>query len=137
MDLFLYGHNYKYAAEQMLLSLFPDERPTYPPGRPGDNSASVTLNKGSRYATASCRLIRGGRTACAQARYALKPDRSQRDEVRLEQRIVKLAFYRAALAWGLEKPVWGSLTGVRPAKFLAGLVERDGRWHGAGRSALR
>ena len=27
MDLYLAGHNYKYAVEQMLLTLFPAERP--------------------------------------------------------------------------------------------------------------
>lgn len=27
MNLYLIGHDYRYAAEQMLLTLFPDERP--------------------------------------------------------------------------------------------------------------
>lgn len=35
MNLYLIGHDYRYAAEQMLLTLFPDERPVYP-GRPAD-----------------------------------------------------------------------------------------------------
>lgn len=125
MDLFLQGHNYKYSAEQMLLTLFPQERPVYPEGPAGDSSAVLTLRRGSRYAAASCVLRRGGRIARGQARFLLDPGRPPQDQVRLEQRIVKLAFYRAALRWGLEKPVWGSLTGVRPAKFFAGLVERD------------
>lgn len=36
MNLYLIGHDYRYAAEQMLLTLFPDERPVYPgtAGRP-------------------------------------------------------------------------------------------------------
>lgn len=34
MNLYLIGHEYRYAAEQMLLTLFPDERPEYPDGRP-------------------------------------------------------------------------------------------------------
>lgn len=32
MKLYLYGHDYKYAAEQMLLTLFPAQRPEYPAG---------------------------------------------------------------------------------------------------------
>ena len=32
MNLYLIGHDYRYAAEQMLLTLFPDERPVYPDG---------------------------------------------------------------------------------------------------------
>ena len=34
MKLYLYGHEYKYAVEQMLLTLFPAERPQYPEGEP-------------------------------------------------------------------------------------------------------
>ena len=34
MRLYFYGHDYKYAAEQMLLSLYPSERPEYPVGEP-------------------------------------------------------------------------------------------------------
>ena len=41
MKLYLYGHDYKYAAEQMLLTLFPEERPEYPEGSPaGDRKAT-------------------------------------------------------------------------------------------------
>ena len=32
MRLFFAGHDYKYAVEQMLLTLFPGQRPTYPEG---------------------------------------------------------------------------------------------------------
>ena len=33
MKLYFAGHNYKYAAEQMLLTLFPGQRPEYPTDR--------------------------------------------------------------------------------------------------------
>ena len=42
MDLYLRGHEHKYAAEQMLLTLFPDQRPQYPDrARPGDRAELV------------------------------------------------------------------------------------------------
>ena len=34
MRLYFTGHDYKYAAEQMLLTLFPEQRPEYPEGKP-------------------------------------------------------------------------------------------------------
>ena len=34
MKLYFVDHNYKYAVEQMLLTLFPDERPEYPDDLP-------------------------------------------------------------------------------------------------------
>ena len=45
--------------------------------------------------------------------------------IRDRNRLVKLAFYRAALASGLPKPEWGSLSGVRPAKLMDGYL-REG-----------
>lgn len=125
MNIFLHGHDYRYAVEQLLLTLYPDERPVYPPGPAGDNSVSVTLRRGERFAVATCVLRRQG-TARGQARIALGKLTDPSQARRLEQRIVKAAFYRAALALGREKPVWGCLTGVRPAKFFTGLTERDG-----------
>ena len=46
MNLYLIGHDYRYAAEQMLLTLFPDERPVYPDGRPTGDRAELRLMSG-------------------------------------------------------------------------------------------
>lgn len=125
MNIYLTGHDYKYAVEQMLLTLYPQERPVYPAERlPGD-SVNITLRKNAKYAVAACRLTTNGAVSAGSARYLLSRAPETQDAVRMEQRIVKLAFYRAALRAGHEKPVWGSLTGVRPAKFFNGLIQRD------------
>ena len=113
MDLYLVGHNYKYAAEQMLLTLFPDQRPVYPAGEMGDDGARLELADGQ----AVCTLARGG--AAYTGRAEVRPWGDQRERVRREQQAVKLAFYRAALASGVPKPVWGALTGVKPGKLMA------------------
>ena len=42
---------------------------------------------------------------------------------RIEQRLVKNAMYRAALAAGHVRPAWGALTGVRPGKLLTPLLK--------------
>ena len=124
MDIFLKGCDHKYAVEQMLLTLYPDERPVYPEAPGGADRVEISLRRGGKYASAVCRLSREGKNAVGQARFALGRAEKAVDAVRLEQRIVKLAFYRAALALGHDKPVWGSLTGVRPAKFFTNLMER-------------
>ena len=136
MNIYLYGHDYKYAVEQMLLTLYPEERPVYPAEPCAGDGLTVALRRGERYVTASCRLVREGRSARGQARLSLGKLGEGEDAVRLEQRLVKSAFYRAALAHGREKPVWGCLTGVRPAKFFAGLVRRDGLTPAAAERAL-
>ena len=129
MNIFLVDNDYKYAAEQMMLMLFPGERPVYP-ASPSDaaaeNTVRLSLHRGRTYTTAVCTLSRGGMQARESVR--IRSDRlcDALERPRLEQRILKLAFYRAAIALGVPKPAWGCLTGVRPAKLLAGLMHRDG-----------
>lgn len=113
MDLYLIGHDYKYAAEQMLLTLYPDERPVYPAGEPAGDRAELTLRGG----VAVCRLTRGG-VSC-DARAAVHPWNSETERIRQEQHALKLSFYCAALAAGRAKPSWGALTGVKPGKLMA------------------
>ena len=113
MDLYFFGHDCKYAAEQMLLTLFPQERPRYPAGEPAGDRVEL------RYEDAGvlCRLVRAGKLW--EARAPVAPQPSKREQNRALQRAVKLAFYRAALLSGVEKPVWGALTGVKPGKLMA------------------
>ena len=56
MKLYLYGHDYKYAAEQMMLSLSV-RAPEYPEGKPEGDRVELRLSNGNIYTTASCRLV--------------------------------------------------------------------------------
>ena len=123
MKLYLEGHEYKYAVEQMLLTLFPEERPEYPQGRPEGRRMEVRFYRGARRSTASCILVTEvGRFLGRAAADGL--DRLPELEAeRKAQRLVKNAMYRAALRSGREKPAWGALTGVRPGKLLCAFLE--------------
>ena len=125
MKLYCKGHEYRYAVEQMLLTLFPDERPEYPSGAPQGEGMEIALHRAAQYTTAVCVLRRGG-TFRASARAAVKKEASALEIERAEQRLIKNAMYRAALAAGREKPVWGALTGVRPGKLFAPLLRELG-----------
>ncbi len=118
VKLYFYGHNYKYAAEQMLLSLYPAERPEYPEGKPEGDRVELRLSQGERFTTASCRLVINGAEYRAKSavKTALMTDGIMRDK--LCSRIIKASFYRAAIASGHERPAWGMLTGVRPGKLF-------------------
>lgn len=122
MKLYLYGHDYKYAVEQMLLTLYPEERPEYPEGRPEGDRMEIRLGSGEKYVTATCAIYRDkkiwrGRTAAKKEALSepLLLDR-------VCQRLIKNAMYKASLAAGLPRPVWGALTGVRPGKLFCGLL---------------
>ena len=124
MRLYLSGHEYKYAVEQMLLTLFPQERPVYPEGRPSGDRMEISLSSSRQRTTAACIYRRGAERFCGRASTpnACLGGKLSRD--RICQRLVKNAMYRAALASGVSEPVWGALTGVRPGKLLAALLEQ-------------
>ena len=124
MRLYLSGHDYKYAVEQMLLTLFPHERPEYPAGRPSGERMEITLSRGRQRTTAACVFRRGDRRFCGRASTPNACLGGQLSTDRACQRLVKNAMYRAALASGVPEPAWGALTGVRPGKLLAALLER-------------
>jgi len=93
MKLYFKGHDYRYAVEQSLLAFFPAERPVYEGEE--SNTARVTLTEGKKFHTAVTQLTVDGRKARGEARMVLT---------------------------GVT-PAWGALTGIRPAKLAASILE--------------
>ena len=121
MKLIFSGHDYRYAVEQSLLAFFPGERPVY--DEHDDNSARVTLSRGEKYHTAVTTLTVDGKTARGSSRMDVSAVADEYERERLLQRIVKLSFFKAARTLTGSTPAWGALTGIRPAKLAAGLLE--------------
>lgn len=127
MKLYFRGHDYRYAAEQILLTLFPGERPEYPGSPPEgmENAAVLSLSTGRVWATAAAALTYGGKSYRGTARVPAPPDGApvlERD--RVLQRALKNAFYRAGTQALGREPPWGALTGVRPVKLPTRDLER-------------
>ena len=124
MKLQLIGHNYRYAAEQMLSTLFPGEKPDYSRKKPEENGMKITLRTARIYTTATCIYINesGRFSGRAAVRTEEMTDETERD--RLCQFIIKNAVYRAVRASGMERPPWGALTGVRPGKLMHGIIRQ-------------
>lgn len=118
MKLYLHGHEYKYAVEQMLLTLFPEERPEYPEGRPAGDRMETRLSRGAEYTTATCTLRFEG--AVGRGRAAAPNDGIDAGPAGESacQGLIKTAIYRAYLSAGKSPLPWGSLCGVRPGKIL-------------------
>ena len=121
MKLIFRGHDYRYAVEQSLLAFFPDQRPVY--GGEDADTAVVALSAGPRLHTAATTLTVGGRTARGVSRMEIPAGLDAYGQERLKQRIVKLSFFKAARELTGMTPAWGALTGIRPAKLAAGLLE--------------
>lgn len=122
MRLYFTGHDYKYAAEQMLLTLFPEQRPEYPEGKPDSDRIELKLSHGDKFTTASCRMVLGGKVYHGRAAVRRELLTSELLTDRYCQRLIKNAMYRAALASGVHRPAWGALTGVRPGKIFCSLL---------------
>ena len=127
MKLLLTGHGYKYAVEQIMLMLFPEERPEYVEGTAEltNTAAAVSLSRGNTYDTATTRLYYGGAVYTGIARRR-RCEGSPLEVDRVLQRLIKTAFFRAAVRATGKKPVWGALTGIRPGKIATALLE-EGR----------
>ena len=134
MKLYLNGHDYRYAVEQMMMTLFPGQRPDYPEEAPapGDAAAWVSYREEGDTLTAEAALRWEGKTwqGIRTARTAELVGGLEDDRVR--QRIIRLAFYDAGVQALGHEPPWGALTGVRPVKLptrhiAAGGTEAEAR----------
>ena len=73
MKLYLEGHHYQYAVEQMLMTLFPGERPVYPAEKTEGERMEIRLRRGAHSTTASCLYHNG--TGRFYGRAAVKNER--------------------------------------------------------------
>ena len=115
---------YHYAAEQMMLTLFPGERPEYPDSPlPGDlsgedNAAVFTLHRGKKLTNISVLVFRPQGYYNGVTRFPSEElDRPPEQVYHTVQHALKLAFYKAGTALLGVQPPWGALTGVRPVKL--------------------
>ena len=134
MKLYLQGHDYQYAVEQIMLVLFPEERPEYAetPFEGEENACRSVLTMGNGTASAETSIRHGGRTVCAAAQIPAPDAADPLVYDRLLQRILKQSFYKAAVQLLPKRPDWGALTGIRPAKLASraleeGLSEEEAR----------
>lgn len=119
MKLTLKGHDYRYAAEQMMLTLFPEERPGL-----GENALTLSLFRGKSWLTARAELVWEGNSFSAVRRARVSELTGGLADDRVCQRILKLAFYDAGTQALGGEPPWGALTGVRPVKIPARAMEQ-------------
>ncbi len=121
MKLIFTGHDYRYAVEQSLLAFFPEERPVCEGEDP--HTARVALAMDGPAASAVTELSVDGKTSRGTACVNTSGAADEYERERLKQRAVKLSFFEAARALTGVTPAWGALTGIRPAKLAAGLLE--------------
>lgn len=119
MYLELIHHDYKYAVEQIMLVLFPEEKPVYASDHQEVNCARSSLTLSGTWATARTELSYNGKRAIGISRIKCDQLTDDLTQNRLLQRILKQSFYKAAVRCTGVQPPWGALTGIRPAKLAS------------------
>ncbi|MCI7126550.1 MAG: coproporphyrinogen dehydrogenase HemZ [Agathobaculum sp.] len=123
MTYTLEGHTLKHAVEEMLLHLLPTAALTRAdaPGEGDCCRSGLTERDGIATARAVVQLDGVQRTGARSAPVAgLAPVARKR----VVTELVRMSIYDAVAPTLARPPVWGSLTGVRPAKLARGLLER-------------
>ncbi len=111
---------YKYSVEQMMLTLFPGEKPEYPESLFDfeENSACFSLERGDADASLTTQICRDGNSAHASTHFpAEQLDDTPEKVYHVIQHALKMAFYQAGVEILGQEPPWGALTGVRPVKL--------------------
>ena len=103
MKLTLFGHDDRYAVEQLQMALFSTSE---------DGEAVSTLHRGKVWLTATAKITNNCKTATASRRI-----RADEETVRLRRRALQQSFYLAAVQLLDHTPAWGALAGVRPTKI--------------------
>ena len=110
---------YKYSVEQMMLMLFPGERPEYPEGyAPSGNEAVFSLDRKPDRTAVTARVTRPEGTAQGETQVESRLlDEAPERVYHTLQHALKMAFYQAGTEILGQEPPWGALTGVRPVKL--------------------
>ncbi len=103
MNLTLSGHDDRYAVEQLLLALFPENTPL---------EAVSSLHRGQVWITVRATITLEGKNAQAVRRL-----KCSEETVRLRRRALQQSVYLAARQLLPQEPAWGALAGVRPTKI--------------------
>ena len=119
MNLILSGHDDRYAVEQLLLALFPENTPL---------EAVSILKRGAVWITVRASITLEGKTVQAVRRL-----KTAEETVRLRRRALQQSVYLAAVQLLPSVPPWGALAGVRPTKITTRHLLDGGTAQSAGK----
>ena len=106
MELILSGHDYKYAVEQIMLLMFPEERPVYVECDEG-GAAFARSELAADEKTSRTLLRWGGREVIGEAEFEGELPADEMLRKRETQKLVKLSFFKATREATCTNPPWG------------------------------
>ena len=119
MKLYLNGAP-RYASEQIMMMLFPGERHEVVEERPDGDFSEISVWEENGRVFARTTIYKAGKTYIGEDDLP-----GNADEIEHKRRVhqaLKVSFYKAALPVLPKAPEWGAMTGIRPAKVAAKLI---------------
>ena len=121
---------YHYAAEQMMLTLFPGEKPEYPESlsdkmEGGENAVRFAVSRAEERVCITTQAAYGGSLAVGEECFPAQELEQPMERIyHVTQHALKMAFYKAGTTLLGHDPPWGALTGVRPVKLPTRAMKR-------------
>lgn len=136
MKLYLDGHDFEFATQQIYMCMFPNSHAEFVLEKPtaGDFIIS-SLSKLSDKFVSETEIHIGGKVNSAYGEAPILDGFSDEDEKRAARRAIKTSFYSASIAFLPKAPAWGALTGIRPSKVAAKFLD-EGMTPQAAESAM-
>jgi len=117
MKLTLIGSENRYALDQLAIAMFPQGKHTFDPNSADSDCAVCTITKTDMHLCALTEICINGISASGEANYRISGMESDVQLDVQEKQLIKQSFYLASVTATGEKPEWGCLSGVRPAKL--------------------
>ncbi len=135
MKIYLKGHNFSAAAQQIYMCMFENSHAEICEGEPeGESFVVSSLERTPAEFVSTTEIVYSGEKHIARASEEALQGCCEEESRRIASRVIKTSFYKAALNLLPEPPAWGALTGVRPSKVAAKYIENGMSYDAAKRS---
>ncbi len=125
MKIYLKGHDFSAAAQQIYMCMFENSHAEICEGEPeGESFVISRLEKKPQELLSTTEIANDGKKYVGSESVAIPENCSEEEARRLASRVIKKSFYKAAVELLPKPPAWGALTGVRPSKVAVKYIEK-------------
>lgn len=126
MKLYLKGHDFEFAAQQIYMCMFPNSHAEFVSECPADGDYIISsLSVSGKKCISETEIHIGDEVRRGESEISFEAAQDNEDIKRAHKRAIKTSFYRACVTGLPKAPDWGALTGIRPSKVATKYI-REG-----------
>ena len=124
MKLYLDGHDFEFATQQIYMCMFPNSHAEFVTEAPTTGDFIISsLSRGEDKVVSETEIHMNGKVNTEESDAPIWQGMDEEDEKRAIRRAIKTSFYLASLPFLPKAPAWGALTGIRPSKVAAKFLD--------------